>query len=258
MNPRDKDLLKRFNGIINDHVCNVDKCDYEKFELNKLMLLRIGEMENSSLTVFDMNKKHYLLLCSKFDDMIGYKLFNDQQISPDQMLHLMHPDDIPFVLDTVIKTITFIDKLPPSEKKDYKLIVDFRLINAIGFHVRFLQQMVVLELDNNGEIWLVLKIIDLISGKAGDEPSQRRLINMKTGKFYLFNDDVDDNSKNMLSKREAEILGLISQGLDSKQISERLFISVNTVNNHRQHILSKTKTENSIQALSYAKKLGVI
>lgn len=80
---------------------------------------------------------------------------------------------------------------------------------------------------------------------------------MKTGKFYLFNDnidDIDDNSNNLLSKREAEILGLISQEPDSKQISERLFIRVNNVNNHCQYILNKTRTENSIQALSYAEK----
>lgn len=88
--------------------------------------------------------------------MIGYSLSNQRRISSDQMLHLMHPNDIPFLLDTVIKTFTLFDKLILKDKKDYKLFVDFRLINPNGFHVRFLQQMVVLELDNNDEIELIL------------------------------------------------------------------------------------------------------
>ena len=60
------------------------------------------------------------------------------------------------------------------------------------------------------------------------------------------------------AKRETEILSLIACGYDSKNISDKLFISINTVNNHRQNILRKTKTENTTQALLYCKRLGII
>jgi DNA-binding CsgD family transcriptional regulator len=76
--------------------------------------------------------------------------------------------------------------------------------------------------------------------------------------LYLFNNDYSINSGTLLTKRETEILGLIAQGLDSRDISKRLFISVNTVNNHRQNILSKTRSENTTQALLYAKRIGII
>jgi DNA-binding NarL/FixJ family response regulator len=66
------------------------------------------------------------------------------------------------------------------------------------------------------------------------------------------------SSDKLLTDRETEVLKLISQGLDSHDIAERLFISVNTVNNHRQKILSKTRTKNATQALLYAKKVGII
>lgn len=253
------ELLKKFNETIENHSCSVTDDDYKNFETNKRMLLKIAEVENSSLTVYDMNKKHYVLLCSRFDEMIGYTLFHSEQVSPDQMFGYMHPDDIPFVIETSVKSMQYLEEVPPSEKCDYKLILDFRLINTRGIYVRFIQQMVVLELDKTGSIWLLLKIVDLVSENAGNEPSQRKLVNMKTGKFYLFNDDNTDHpSTKLLTNREAEILGLISQGMDSRQISERLFISVNTVNNHRQNILSKTKTGNTTQALLYAKRIGII
>lgn len=36
---------KRFNRITNNYISNADKSDYKRFELNKLILRRIGEME---------------------------------------------------------------------------------------------------------------------------------------------------------------------------------------------------------------------
>ncbi len=251
-------IIKSFKEIFNNQQCDVDESDYYKFESARRMLLRLAEVENSSLTVFDMHKKHYLIMCSRFDEMFGCQLFRNSQSDPEQLFELMNPTDIPFVLDTIIRTFQFLNGLPAEEKTNYKLIVDFRLKNSLGFYVKFIQQLVVLELDKNGQIWLVLKLIDLLSAEAGQEPSQRKLLNIKTGKLCLFKDDFDRPSHQLLSDRETEILSLISQGLDSKRISERLYISVNTVNNHRQNILSKTKTGNTSQALLYAKKIGIV
>jgi DNA-binding CsgD family transcriptional regulator len=249
--------LLQFNKILENHNCNVDENDYIKFEFNKQLLLKIAQVENSSLAVYDTNKKYYTLLCSKYDKTIGYQLNHNYHIGPNHFYQYMHPEDFPFILDTVIKTFNFLDQLPAEEKTDYKLIVDYRLMNKAGNYLRFVQQVVVLELDKNGEIWLILKLFDLVSEKAKNEPSQRKLLNLKTGKLYLFNDN-NYISSTLLTKREVEILGLISQGLDSKNISDRLFISVNTVNNHRQNILSKTKSTNTSQALLYAKRIGIL
>ena len=43
-----------------------------------------------------------------------------------------------------------------------------------------------------------------------------------------------------LSDREQEVLELVAQGASSKEVAERLKISVNTVNTHRKSITRKT------------------
>ena len=43
-----------------------------------------------------------------------------------------------------------------------------------------------------------------------------------------------------LSDRETEVLILVAQGLSSKEIADRLFISIHTVNTHRKNITRKT------------------
>jgi len=117
---------------------------------------------------------------------------------------------------------------------------------------------VTLELDRNGNHWLNLTISDMLPNKTRFNKVNRRIINMKTGKFFLFDNDIDRVPKTMLSQRETEVLGLVSQGYVSKEIADQLFISVNTVNNHRQKILEKIKVVNTTEAVAYARNLGLI
>ena len=50
----------------------------------------------------------------------------------------------------------------------------------------------------------------------------------------------------------------INNGLMSKEIAAELFISVNTVNRHRQNILMKLQATNSVEACRIAKSLNLI
>jgi len=55
-----------------------------------------------------------------------------------------------------------------------------------------------------------------------------------------------------LTAREMEVLGLIARGLTNKEIGEKLFISAKTVGSHVRNILSKTGTANRTEAATYA------
>lgn len=54
-----------------------------------------------------------------------------------------------------------------------------------------------------------------------------------------------------LSTREVEVLSLIMQGLTNKLISEKLFISFETVRSHRKSILKKIGVKNTAALVSY-------
>ncbi|MGE8552761.1 MAG: DNA-binding response regulator [Chryseobacterium jejuense] len=55
-----------------------------------------------------------------------------------------------------------------------------------------------------------------------------------------------------LTRREMEILKLICDGFSSKDISEKLFISINTVETHRKKILLKLNVKNTAGVVKYA------
>lgn len=57
-------------------------------------------------------------------------------------------------------------------------------------------------------------------------------------------------SLDVLSKRENEILEMLSTGLLYKEISDRLFISSETVRKHVYHIYEKLHVSNRIEAVN--------
>lgn len=62
----------------------------------------------------------------------------------------------------------------------------------------------------------------------------------------------------ILSAREVEIISLIALEYSSKEISELLFISTNTVETHRKNIMKKLQTKNTIGLVKYALKNNLI
>ncbi|WP_031528606.1 response regulator [Dyadobacter crusticola] len=61
-----------------------------------------------------------------------------------------------------------------------------------------------------------------------------------------------------LTRREKEVLLLIAEGLTNTQIAEQLFVSVTTVNTHRQNLLMKFEVSNTASLIKLAAGLGLI
>jgi DNA-binding NarL/FixJ family response regulator len=55
-----------------------------------------------------------------------------------------------------------------------------------------------------------------------------------------------------VSARELEVLQLVAQGLNNREIGKRLFISENTVKNHVRNILEKLQLHSRMDAVMYA------
>ncbi|MBU6131647.1 nitrate respiration regulation response regulator NreC [Staphylococcus xylosus] len=62
----------------------------------------------------------------------------------------------------------------------------------------------------------------------------------------------------ILSKREIEILPLIAKGYGNKDIAEKLFVSVKTVEAHKTHIMQKLELKSKPELVEYAMKKKLI
>ena len=236
----------------------VDNADYLEFEKKIYFLERLSEVENSSVTVLDLYQKKYIFLRSRYLEPFDNPLIDHDPQDPFYYSQFIHPEDLPIVMDSYKKSFKFFLSLPEEERKDYKLIQNFRQRDKYGKYLNVILQLVVLEIDKKGNIWLVLILDDLLPDKISFEGVNRRLINLKTGKICLFKNELEPNKKTILSTREVEVLGLVSKGFACKEIADKLFLSVNTVNNHRQNILEKVRASNTSEAVNYARNLGLL
>ncbi len=70
----------------------------------------------------------------------------------------------------------------------------------------------------------------------------------------FLNDDEGNENGITLTKREKEVLQLISEGYSNAEIAEKLFISIRTVDSHKSNLISKTGSKNIVSLLVYAIK----
>ena len=68
---------------------------------------------------------------------------------------------------------------------------------------------------------------------------RNRIATMLKDEVMRYDSDTADENYE-LSEREREVLIAVAQGLSSKEIADRLCISIHTVNSHRKNITHKT------------------
>lgn len=61
-----------------------------------------------------------------------------------------------------------------------------------------------------------------------------------------------------LSEREREVLRLVAEGSSSREIAERLSISIKTVDTHRANIMEKLGVHNTAELIKHAIRAGII
>ncbi|WP_020533806.1 response regulator [Flexithrix dorotheae] len=104
--------------------------------------------------------------------------------------------------------------------------------------------------------------------KNTDEEELKTAINSVANGNKYFNKEIsakmisnmalEGSEPKKLSPKETEILEFISQGLTTKEIADKLFISTRTVETHRVNMMKKLDVKNSAELIKKAAKLRLI
>ena len=240
------ELEKVYNEILDSLDFDESSLDYSILDKHIECLSGISGILKSSVTIYDTFKREHVFASLKHKEMFGYQGYGDVQV---------HPEDYEAVFQNAIASMRHFFS-GNKKAKDFKLIREYR-VDVNGTSKRVTEQMQVIETDSRENPWLSLCIMDFSPNQSAPYRVNSKLLNTKTGDFIT---PVDSffNTKTILSEREVTILKMIHDGLLSKEISDKLHISVHTVNTHRQRILEKLKVDTSIEAVKYALALGLL
>ncbi|NVO02541.1 MAG: LuxR family transcriptional regulator [Bacteroidetes bacterium] len=247
-------ILLKYDALLNSQKFIEEDLDYSILEKQIPYLKKIDEMSNSAIMIFDLFKRQHVFISNNISRILNIDL-EKAKGKTDYIDNRIHPEDYPQLIEAGLYFLHYGFSLPLEHRKQGKLINEYRILNEKGKYVRIIEQQMCLETDLHGNVWLAMGIMDISPDQNENAPFRSRLIDILKGEVYKF---PPPNKEAMLTARETEILQLISKGLISKQIADKLFISVNTVNTHRQRILEKLQADNAIEAIKYASKLGFI
>ena len=180
-------------------------------------------------------------------DRFGHDYYVTEYIEPPQELdieQLVHPDDLEVVKRIDKKVWEFLDTLPEEEKLTYKYIYEMRVLDR-GKYVRMIYQTRLLAFKDDN--FLAMGMIDLAPEQSTNTSVRFQIKNCLTDEVVPFT--IETATDVLLTPREREILALAKEGMFSKEISEKLNISIHTVNRHRQNILEKLRVDNMIEAI---------
>ncbi len=255
--------MERLNKSIQEHEqlfseiqISPEDIDYEK-AYNYLPFFKLLDSSQTSVVVsFDFYKRDYFYVSERFNSVFGFHE-NRLPLADHRFIRSrFHPDD--FVINTgSMKALHYLYQQPIEKRKDYRIIHEFRIQNDDDQWIRLIVQNDVLELDRKGNLWLDLKLWDFSPIQDIEAPGRFVFRNKFTGEvIYALEGQKTENSG--ISVREREILSMIADGMKSKEIAEKLFISANTVNNHRRNLIEKLHVSNCSEAVKMAMKLGII
>ena len=215
--------------------------DYAVWERDKSMLHQLSKMGRNCTFVVDVYKCRYAFASPNFVDLLGYDSHKIETLERqgDYLESRIHPDDRAQLAALQVTLSQFIYSLPFEQRNSYSNIYSFRMLNAKQQYIRVTSRHQVLEQDRNGKAWLIIGNLNLKNGE-------------------IFSPSLSLMPSTNLSNREIEVLRLIQNGLLSKEIADKLCISIHTVNIHRQNLLRKLGVQNSIEAIRLGQESGLL
>ncbi|MBN2813179.1 MAG: PAS domain-containing protein [Bacteroidales bacterium] len=258
MNTELTQLYKAYDEVLNRQSFNEKELDYSILDYHIPLLESIDVVDSGCISVFDLYRRTHVYYSPKYETLLGW----NAKIAESDFNYtnsLIHPEDLPKLFKAGIYFMSLGFALPDKfASKDYKTIFDYRVIGKEGKYVRVIEQQLPIEFDKKGNVWLALSMLDLSPEQDLETPFRGRLKNQRTGELFFFPPGEEtDQPLSSLTKREKEILQLISKGLISKEIADKLYISINTVNTHRQRIIEKLNVSNTYEAIRYAHERGI-
>jgi DNA-binding CsgD family transcriptional regulator len=218
-------------------------------------LLNIFSVGDYYYYIFDVKEAKLDLFSEEIVSILGY---NYEELDMTFLVSKFHPEDQPWFLNIENKIVEFFSTLSLTQIPNYKVRYDYRIQKSNGEFIRILQQVIVLQHSEVGGILKTFGVHTDISHLKMDGKPVLSFIGLNGEPSFI---DVEIEKvfpipSTFLTNREQEILLLLVNGYETKEIAKEFGISPYTVSTHRKNLLNKTKARNTSEMISMSIKKG--
>jgi DNA-binding CsgD family transcriptional regulator len=215
--------------------------------------------------LLDYTTGNYLTMSKSAEAILGFNANYFTEGGLGFTIDLYQPDHLKLFDSQIFPDrLKVLKGIPHERHADYLFSYNLSIRNKKGEYMNFLQRNSFIKSDRNGNPLLSLGLVINIEHYSRNRPtlqvvekinneSLEELPEVIFKKSYYLN-EVDQ----VISKREKEILLWMTEGLTSKEIAAKLFISEGTVIIHRKHMLQKTGSVNVAALIAFALKNQII
>ncbi len=214
-----------------------------------------ARVENSIAVLSDMSQNRSYVYYGAVADRFGLSVESGQELNSiweEDIYNLIHPDDLTARNIQELHYFMLLKRCSKEQRCNYYTLSNIRMRDTKGDYISMLHRTIYFSSTEGGALWLALCLYNFAYVELEPRPFSGVIQNSATGEIYSYNDRV-----NILSNREIEVLRLIESGYRSKEIAEKLSLSINTINRHRQNIIERLCVGSSIEAIRKARELKI-
>ena len=209
--------------------------------------------------LLDYTTGNYRFVSNHCEAQLGFSFKKMMDGGISFVADIYNPDDLQlFDRQIFPDRLKLLKAVPISEHKNLIFSFNFRLQNSSGGFTNILQRNAFIQSDEQGNPLMSMGVVTNVNHFKTENPVIQLVekVNTENGSvellqkstYYLREDD------KVFSKRELEVLSYLADGLTSKEIAGKLFISEHTVINHKRSMHNKSNTQNSAALISFAFK----
>jgi DNA-binding CsgD family transcriptional regulator len=222
-------------------------------------LNQFSRNENSVKIVFDHIQFKILQISDNVETYTGYtakEFYDSNMLFVLGLLTLDHFNFIYVWLNWAFSVHTKLGDLHNSKQA----VCGVKLKHKNGRVIRLMLRYSALEMMDSGIVKIAaISIDDITHLIKGDFYWGRLEIGENEQNIHhFFSIDKKDNSQDIISDREKNVLRFIAEGRESKEIAEILSISSNTVDNHRRNMIAKTGARDTTALVQLCRMSGII
>ncbi|MBT1689885.1 LuxR C-terminal-related transcriptional regulator [Dawidia soli] len=206
---------------------------------------------NCILMLCNARHRNFEYISASCKDILGYSPEQFRQIVQDNFLSVIHPNDLEAVsvcFHHIVKATAGLDDLTKA-----RFCLNYRLKHANGNYLNILDEKIMIE--SRSKKYIGFTLLKDISSTASFSVVKLEEFKQIDNHFLKIDEFVPNQRRELVTSREMDVVNLIREGFNSKEIAARLSLSIHTVKNHRRKLFKKMKVRNSIELLKQAQSI---